>query len=234
MKIHYRAAMTQPPWGPPSGPAFEGPDLRPAGPPPVKGTNGFAVAGLVLGILGGALLSTVFSLVALSQIKKNGGQGRGMAIAGLVLSGLWVVGVVTVVAIGLSSTADRGGSGEVVGAGSVSVKDLRVGDCVEEWAEKASVLTVRLTPCAQPHDAQVVAEDDLVTRDEAYPGDDEVSRMAEDLCSGKVDALDDSRLPETGSIAYFRPLEASWQDGDRKVSCLVVADVPMTSSLLGP
>jgi len=180
------------------------------------------------------LLATVFSLVALSQIKKNGGQGRGMAVAGLVLSGVWVVGVVTVVAIGLSSSADRGGSGEVVGAGSVSVKDVRVGDCVEEWAEDASVVTVRVTPCTQPHDAQVVAEDDLVTRDEAYPGDDEVGRTAGELCSGKVDELDDSRLPETGSIAYFRPLEASWRDGDRKVSCLVVADTPMTGSLLGP
>src|SRR5512138_561066 len=50
-------------------------------------TNGFAIASLIFGI------------VALSQIKKRNEKGRGMAIAGLSLSGAWVVLICLVVII---------------------------------------------------------------------------------------------------------------------------------------
>ncbi len=66
-----------------------------AGPPVVAlKTNGFAIASLVLGILWiywiGSILALVFGMVAKSQIDRSGGfeQGRGMAIAGIVLG--WV------------------------------------------------------------------------------------------------------------------------------------------------
>lgn len=67
-------------------------------------TNSMAIAGLVMGILAVTvglcccgwlfgLLGIIFSLVALSQIKKNPEQqtGRGMAIAGLVMSILGLI-----------------------------------------------------------------------------------------------------------------------------------------------
>ena len=55
------------------------------------GTNGMAVASLVLSLLGISLLGLIFGFVALGQIEKNPGQqGRGMAIAGIVLSVLWL------------------------------------------------------------------------------------------------------------------------------------------------
>lgn len=66
--------------------------------PPVvvqsPGTNGFAVASLVLGILWifwlGSVLALVFGYIAKSQINASGGTqgGRGLAIAGIVLG--WV------------------------------------------------------------------------------------------------------------------------------------------------
>ena len=34
-------------------------------------TNGFAIASLIFGIIGGVLLSVIFGFVALSQIKKR-------------------------------------------------------------------------------------------------------------------------------------------------------------------
>lgn len=55
------------------------------------GINGLAVASLVLGILWlywlGSILAIIFGHVALNQIRRNphGSQGKGMAIAGLVL-----------------------------------------------------------------------------------------------------------------------------------------------------
>jgi hypothetical protein len=58
---------------------------------PVRSTNGAAVAALVLGCVQFAvwILATIPAIicghVALSQIKRTGQEGRGMAIAGLVL-----------------------------------------------------------------------------------------------------------------------------------------------------
>ena len=60
-----------------------------------KGNNGFATASLVLGILGiltllsgfgglFGLAALVTGIIALVQINKNNGAGKGLAIAGLV------------------------------------------------------------------------------------------------------------------------------------------------------
>lgn len=69
------------------------------GAPPKPGTNGFAVAALVFGIIGGPLLAVIFGHVALNQIKRNGQGGRGMAITGAVLGYLWfVIGLIAIVA----------------------------------------------------------------------------------------------------------------------------------------
>ena len=54
------------------------------------GVNGFAVAGVILAMLGG-VLGVVFCFVALSQISGTRQSGRGMAIAGLVISGVWIL-----------------------------------------------------------------------------------------------------------------------------------------------
>jgi Domain of unknown function (DUF4190) len=65
-------------------------------------TNGFAVASLVLGILGCFFflwaLSAIFGFIALSQTKDGSQGGRGMAIAGLVLSGIWFLCTVAIMA----------------------------------------------------------------------------------------------------------------------------------------
>lgn len=66
-------------------------------PPPAigghhRGTNGMAIASMVLGILWivglGSILALVFGYVSLSQVKRSGETGRGMAIAGVVLG--WI------------------------------------------------------------------------------------------------------------------------------------------------
>src|SRR5262249_43220176 len=79
----------------------------PGAPPIQKGGAGLAITGLVLGIVGfvlsfipcigpilGAilgLLGALFSGIGLANANKAGGQGKGMAIAGLVLSILALV-----------------------------------------------------------------------------------------------------------------------------------------------
>ena len=65
------------------------------------GTNGFAIAALICGIVFN-VLGIIFGFVALNQIKRTGEQGRGMAIAGiwvgaasLVLTVVWVIVVLS-------------------------------------------------------------------------------------------------------------------------------------------
>ncbi len=63
-----------------------------------RGTNGMAIAALVCGLIGGGILGVIFGHISLSQINRTGEQGRGMAIAGLVLGYLtvaaWVIYIV--------------------------------------------------------------------------------------------------------------------------------------------
>jgi Domain of unknown function (DUF4190) len=89
---------TQPPATPPPPPP---PPPDPWGQPSPQpgntrsgGTNGFAVASLVLGILQffcvpliGTVLALVFGFIGRNQIDQSGGAqgGRGMAVAGIVL-----------------------------------------------------------------------------------------------------------------------------------------------------
>lgn len=82
-----------------------------AGYPPVKPTNGMAITGFVLSLAGlipylGALLAIggmVFSLIGMSQTKRTGEGGRGLAIAGVCISGvilaLYVVAVIIVIIV---------------------------------------------------------------------------------------------------------------------------------------
>ena len=70
--------------------------------------NGMAIASMVLGILWiywiGTILALVFGYVALNQIKTRNENGRGMAIAGIVLG--WV-GVGTLVIVIIAAAASR-------------------------------------------------------------------------------------------------------------------------------
>ncbi|BDH59078.1 hypothetical protein MTP03_40170 [Tsukamurella sp. PLM1] len=59
-------------------------------------TNTMAVLALVFGVMGG-FLGIVFGHIALSQIKRTGEQGRGMALAGLILGYIGLA--VTIVAV---------------------------------------------------------------------------------------------------------------------------------------
>jgi Domain of unknown function (DUF4190) len=98
------------PYGPPPGyPQYGQYGYAPQY-PPSRNTNGMAIASLVCGVLGfstcgvTSILAIIFGHVSLGQIRRNDEDGRGMAIAGLVLGyvavaiGLIVIAVVVIVA----------------------------------------------------------------------------------------------------------------------------------------
>ncbi|SPM38921.1 hypothetical protein MNAB215_1102, partial [Mycobacterium numidiamassiliense] len=90
-----------PPGGypPPPGPGYP-PPPGPGYPPsqPASGTNTFAIVSLVASLLGwicvgvGSVVGVVFGFLALNQIKQTGQSGRGLAIAGIVIGIISIVG----------------------------------------------------------------------------------------------------------------------------------------------
>jgi hypothetical protein len=85
-------------------------------PQPQGGTNGMAIAAMVCGICGFAclipgLVGIILGIVSLPQIKRRGQSGRGMAIAGIVMGSLWIVGFVVLVIVGHHASQAPIGSG---------------------------------------------------------------------------------------------------------------------------
>jgi len=204
------------------GQPYQQPDYSyyPQQPAQPAGTNGWAVASLIFGIIGGVLLSVIFGIVALVQIPKRGQKGKGLAVAGLVLSALWVVGLAAVVAIALATEAERDPTGDIVGGGSVSVTDLRAGDCFNGLTDTGTVLSVDAIPCADPHDAEVFAVFSL--SGSTFPGDEEVFDQAEKGCNDRLadysqKAVEDDKI----GLFVFHPTQQSWTRGDKEVTCII-------------
>jgi len=101
-KQRYWDGQAWAPLNPPPPPAAAAP---PEPLPPAPGTNGFAVASLVLGVLWlwwlGSILAIVFGHIAKSQLAQpdNAQTGSGLATAGLVLGYIGLAGVVLLIVL---------------------------------------------------------------------------------------------------------------------------------------
>jgi hypothetical protein len=121
---------------PPPAAAGAPPSATPASPQPAAfgqpqagygsqtaaGTNGLAIAALVLGFIPScvtAILAIVFGFLAKSQIDRTGGTqgGRGMAIAGIVLGFAWVgIWIVVIIVVAATSGSNTSNGSQLIGA----------------------------------------------------------------------------------------------------------------------
>lgn len=80
--------------------------------PTNQGTNGLAIASMVLGIIWlywlGSILALIFGYVAKAQIKENHQSGGGMATAGIVLG--WIGVATLAITIFIAIAANVGSS----------------------------------------------------------------------------------------------------------------------------
>ncbi|MGH3858123.1 septum formation family protein [Actinokineospora sp.] len=180
------------------------------------GTNGFAIAALVFGILGGIPLSVIFGIVALVKIRKTGQSGKGLAIAGLALSGVWLLMIV---------------AGAVYGGkdGNVSVDRLHPGDCIKTLSESETVYRMPVVPCTQPHQGEVYGEFDLSRGD--YPGETAIETEAFTQCETLLEKYAPQAVDSAGDTFYLYPRSADWRRGDRTVTCIAYSDPAVTGSL---
>ncbi|MGW1410149.1 septum formation family protein [Streptomyces sp. NPDC002403] len=102
-----------------------------------------------------------------------------------------------------------------------SVFSLDVGDCYNPNGKaEGTAYAVEIVPCDEAHEGQVVG-DFAVAKGKEYPGDDEVSAIADKRCLVEAQkyAPDTWALPKGVALFYYTPTKESWATGDRAVSC---------------
>ncbi|MCF3180515.1 septum formation family protein [Streptomyces polychromogenes] len=225
--------------GPMPGPAapYGGPQGWYQPPPPQK-TNPVAVVAFVMSLVCAVpTVPLILGLVALSQIRKEGGKGKGLAIAAVVIHSLSLLVLVLAVVFGLTKAAEgtsrpqRDTHGQVTTPGSSKVEDIRKGDCFNTDDDLAKTqkgdgtqagLSVRTVPCGQPHEGEAYA---VFTLDNgAFPGADKIVQISEEKCGGS--ALtgyvgEAEKLPNNLEVFYYYPQASSWLLGDRTVTCFL-------------
>lgn len=220
---------------PPPPPMPVGPGYGP--PPRSDKTSGLAIGAFVTGLLGCfGVLGLILGIIALRQIGQSGAKGRGFAIAGIVLSCLWLVGGVVTFALRGGSDSSTDGAGGSPGTSEtkpkeVDAKKMKVGDCINDNAgatnttatgEPVEVDSVKIVPCDGPHDGEVMAVFRLSAT--VLPNEQQMGQLASAGCKKRM-LKKISRDPAAGSLAtsYYYPTKESWVTGDRTVTCVAVA-----------
>ncbi|MFF6789755.1 hypothetical protein ACVW0K_004671 [Streptomyces filamentosus] len=233
---------------PPSGPyAAPGPYTSPgmpyAGVPgpygpygaPRPGTNGLAIGSLVSGIVCCLPpLGLVLGLFALPQIKKRQQGGKGLAVAGIVLSSVSTLLVVIGLITGQFQDAVRGFRDGVREAASARPPmELRTGECFLDDTEEGGYTTgVRVVDCEKSHDGEVTGRFEVAGFDR-WPGEKELKRLGEDRCETMATsyALDTWSLGSGSWTLYYFPDRQSWRGGDRHIVCALGGEDPTEGSL---
>jgi hypothetical protein len=210
-----------------------------------------------MGILGflwlPLILAFVFGILALKRIARSGQGGRGLAITGMVLAGIWAVLIVIGIAAGAFTATTSGtpsaapaapvgapavpgtpppagGTTPTTGSSSVNAIDLAVGDCVSQMGGSTSDVQLSVVDCAQLHQGEVFAEFTVTAT--TYPGDDALSKEAEDGCVSRLAGYSPAAVGDPSiSISFVYPSAQTWAVGNREVECLAVTDPATTGSI---
>ena len=224
-------------YGPPPGPYVPPPPQpysapRPGlYPPTPPRTNWWAIVSLVFGILGAVVISVICGIVALKKARNGQQSGRGMAIAGLVLSGLWVL--LLAAGTGIYLVMDKGAMTPASSSDSLSVTadEVKVGECLAKLPDSSRVASVDVVPCAQPHKGEVFTV--LTMPDGVYPDraaiEEYKGRCEPELATYSLDAAVDPAI----KLFAIYPTEESWNHGHRTVTCIAASDFDRTGSLAG-
>ncbi|TGA95675.1 DUF4190 domain-containing protein [Streptomyces sp. MZ04] len=190
--------------------------------PPV---NGFAIASLVLGILCFVpAVGLILGLIALAQITKKGERGKGMAIAGSILSVVGIVLLVLAVVTGGARDFADGFKEAARESRNSSAFPIDKGECfnVPDSDLQGARYTFEIdeVPCSSRHDGEVLAS--VRVNHETFPGDAALTSLAERKC---VD-LDASYVLDSwvdlgdAELTYYMPDRETWSQGDRHITCL--------------
>ncbi|BFV55142.1 hypothetical protein KCMC57_up02460 [Kitasatospora sp. CMC57] len=193
---------------------------------PPQGSNGLAIASLVLGILGfGCCLWALglgFGIAALGQIRRRPQRGRGLAIAGIVLSCVWAV-----LTIGLAGVFVAKGDLDDI-ADRTNVFSLTPGDCTKESSGDHGAVVRRFTvvPCTLPHLGEVfgtVTLPDDQGANAPYPGDKVLQdAVAKECVQRQYEYVADYlAIPREVDVTTLYPDPTAWKSGGKRLGLCV-------------
>ncbi|WP_150243230.1 septum formation family protein [Nocardiopsis quinghaiensis] len=122
---------------------------------------------------------------------------------------------------------------EPVGPEDTDVFSFFVGDCVNEITAEGEFSEAPKIDCSEPHDQEVYHSEDL-RESGAYPGLDQVSAMADDVCHAAFEGFVGT-APEGSGLGFtpWFPTEEGWTGyDDREVLCLVFDPAGQTTGTL--
>ena len=129
----------------------------------------------------------------------------------------WVPVLLIPLAIGWYTSARRDDDGMLATAGTVTVDELRVGDCFDA-EDETEISEVQGFPCDEPHAYEVFA---VAERDgEAFPTEPQMDEIFTSVCVSAFEGYVGAPY-ETSEIyaSMITPSESSWDDGDREFTC---------------
>jgi uncharacterized RDD family membrane protein YckC len=189
----------------------------------ICGIVGLAILSLIFGIvvMFGAPVSVICGIVGLKKAKRGQG-GRGLAIAGLALSGVWVLVIAGTIAYYYFT-------------GGFTPKrhsEPKAGDCIAQMQTDVSGLYVTTVPCATPHEGEVVAV--LTMPDGDYPGSPVIHEY-ESKCARALITYSPGAPQDSSVRLYVRPPSKQlWEShGYRNFICIAHLNPPRTGSIKG-
>ncbi len=181
-------------------------------PPPQAPWDGVSIAALATGVVGLGPVPAVLGAIGAARTAGRRRRGRWMAWVGLALglgsTLLWVALAGLVVLLLRPLPAD-------VAAPRYAVpQQLVVGSCLQTLPQDGDVWVVRVVPCADSHEAQVVVRQDLTN---PPAGQTRLDEAAAQLCA--------TGAPASGRLVVWAPTP-----GHSTVTCLVTTPTGAPSS----
>jgi hypothetical protein len=155
----------------------------------------------------------------------------------------WVgFGVVALLVLGGSIlfAARRDDSGDITGAGTLDVQELRVGDCFELEDERTEstieVTSVRAIPCDELHIYEMYFAGEYPEGELPTDPDEPYSEWEQDSCVQSFESY--VGIDFDASVWYFSsltPTDESWDAGDRLLQCFLhnLEETQVTGSAQG-
>jgi hypothetical protein len=119
----------------------------------------------------------------------------------------------------------------VLGEGTVTATDVKVGDCLKEIPGSTRVLTVDTIGCEEPHAGEVFA---VLTMPEGdFPGQSAIEEYQNKCEPELVAYAPDAVTDDSVQLYVLYPTAETWEQGDRAVTCVATLNPPRTGSLKG-
>ncbi|QMU67481.1 DUF4190 domain-containing protein [Streptacidiphilus sp. P02-A3a] len=187
---------------------------------PDNRTSGQAITAFVTGLFAVVPVSVVFGIVALVRIRRTRRRGKSLAIAGLVLSGGWLVLGLFGLLFG-ATYASMHATTVGTATGERPLQMLPIGTCYDQPSSEVTDF-VPVVPCDQPHDRQLYAVLRSPTADAGTGADQQWSQAA---CVRALSTAfpDPAGVLDAAYVDTYYPDPSSFQEGEPLTSCALSA-----------